>query len=128
MKTLLNGESGSRNVEIDLEKKEAKVTHCWKKDRDAQRYELTFTYKLDCTDEELARYALLWVNKDYQNRMRSENFTKSDLERQEAKPISIKEMYEKRERVADPFKRAASAVTKLSDAEKAELLKLLQES
>ncbi len=126
MKTILDGESATRSTVIDVEKKTAQVVHCWKKDRDAQRYQLTFNYHFDVELTEVYRLAALWVNKDFQNRMRSDNFTASQLEAQEKKVISITEMYAKKERVAkSPAETALSAFAKLDANAQAALLEQL---
>lgn len=118
MKKLLQGESGSRSIKVDLEAKTAQVTHCWKKDKNAARYELSFTYSLDVDEKEIHRLAVLWINKDFQNRMRSEGTTEKELIELEKSPISVLEMYSKKERAPrDPKKAAASALSKLSKEE-----------
>ena len=126
MKALVQGESGTRSTIISVEEKTATVTHCWKKDRDAKRYELTFNYIFDVELEEVYRLAALWVNKDFQNRMRADGFTEKQLEAQEGQEISVTEMYAKKEHAGrDPVKAATSAFSKLSDEEKAALLEEL---
>lgn len=125
MKKLLSGDAGTRKVTLGANKKFATVQHCWKKDRDSQRYALTFEYSIDVSQDEMYRYAMLWINKDFQNRMRGDGCNESALKGYEAKPISIKEMYSKKERNVDPMSAAKRAVAKMSDADKAELAKLL---
>jgi hypothetical protein len=125
MKKILDGESGSRGVVIDIPNKKAVVEHCWKKDKDAQRYQLKFVYVFDVSLEETYRLAALWVNKDFQNRMRSEKASEGDLARYEGTPISVKEMYATKDREVDPMKRVVNALEKLSDEERAELIKML---
>ena len=123
MKKILDGESGSRGVAVDVEKKTVKVTHCWKKDKDAQRYELTFVYDFDVELSEVYRLAALWVNKDMQNRMRGDNAGEKDLGRYEKAPISVSGLYNPRERgPADPVKAAKRALERLSDEERAAIL------
>ena len=125
MKKLVNGEAGTRSVVIStsdkkdeesgIAQKQAVVTHCWKKDRDATRYELVFTYLFDVSEREVYRLAALWLNKDFQNRMRVEAYNEKELAAIEKTVISVKEMYAKRDRKErDPKKAAATAISKMS--------------
>ena len=129
MKKLLQGESGSRGTVIDVKSKLAVVTHCWKQSKDSTRYQLEYKYSFDVEIEEVYRLAALWVNKDFQNRMRVEKHNEKELTAQEGEVISVKKMYEKRERAAkDPVKAAASAFGKISDAERAAMFAEYQKS
>ena len=123
MKKLLNGDAGKRSVLVAKDKKTATVEHCWKASSDSPRYNLKFVYNLDVPQAEIYRLAVLWINKDFQNRMRSEKLKESDLVELEKSPISVAEIYEKKERAPrDPRKAAANALEKLSEAERAEIL------
>jgi hypothetical protein len=57
--------------------------------------------------------------------MRSEKASEGDLARYEGTPISVKEMYATKDREVDPMKRVVNALEKLSDEERAELIKML---
>lgn len=125
MKKLMNGETGTRSTVIDGmgEVVTATVTHCWKKDRDSTRYQLCFSYLFDVEIEEAYRLAALWVNKDYQNRMRVESYNEKELAELEKSPISVTEMYAKKDRAPrDPKKAALTALKKLSKEEVAAIL------
>ncbi len=123
MKKLLAGESGQRATIVDVAAKTVVVTHCWKRDRTATRYQLEYTYSFDVSEAEVYRLAALWVNKDFQNRMRVEQYNEKELTQFERDSISVKEMYAKKERgPRDPKKAAATAMSKLNAAEQAEIL------
>lgn len=122
MKRLTSGESATREVIITLSEeiteRTAAVTHAWKKDKDAIRYQLKFTYLFDIPLESVYKYAALWINKDYQNRMRGETLNEKALEKLEQSPISVKEMYTAKPRTErDPVKAAHKALESLSKEE-----------
>lgn len=129
MKKLLSGEAGNRSTVINVETKTAAVTHCWKRDRNSTRYQLNFNYSFDVEPEEVYRFAALWVNKDYQNRMRAESYSEKELAAIEQSTISVKGMYAKKERGPhDPKKAAESALSKLSKEEVEAILSKFSES
>ena len=123
MKKLLSDDKGSRSIAISG--KVVEVNHCWKVDKDSPRYQLKFTYDFAAlSDGEVLRLAALWVNKDFQNRMRTERWTEKELNHQEQSVIDVKEMYsERRRNGVDPLKRAQNALDKLSPEELEFLLK-----
>ena len=99
MKKILQGETGHRDIVVDAKTKVVDVTHLWKKDKDGDRYQLNFKYEFDISEAEILRLAALWVNKDLQNRMRTEGWTPKQLESQEKEVISVAEFYAPRERM-----------------------------
>ena len=123
MKKILQGETGHRDIVVDAKTKVVDVTHLWKKDKDGDRYQLNFKYEFDISETEILRLAALWVNKDLQNRMRTEGWTPKQLESQEKEVISVAEFYAPRERMPrDPKKAAQAALSKLSPEELKEIL------
>ena len=123
MKRLVQGESGSRDVVVDITSKVVDVKHCWKKDKDSTRYELDFKYQFDVEESEVYRLAALWVNKDMQNRMRTDRCNEKQLEKLEAEVISVSEFYTPKERAPrDPFVAAKNAFAKLSEEDRKALI------
>lgn len=126
MKKLLQGETAQRNVQPDAKAKTAVVDHSWKKSNESPRYQLRFSYDFSqCSEDEILRLATLWVNKDFQNRMRSQEWGEKELKAQEEKPIDVAEMYRETRRAADPKSKAKKALSALSEEERKALLKEL---
>lgn len=127
MKKILDGEQGSRNVSVDMANRSAVVDHCWKRDKASQRYQLRFGYDLSkVSDEEVWRYALLWINKDYQNRLRAEAAGEKELAEAEATPIDVHAMYERERAKVNPAAAVQRQLGKLSDSERADLMRQLE--
>lgn len=119
MNIIKRGEKAEkRPVVVDVESRVATVVHTWKPEKDSDvRYELTFKYDYSAVDDEaIWRLATLWVNKDFQNRMRMAKFSEAGLEELESKPIDVAEMYAKKSRApVDPkaqFEKIAKSMSK----------------